>query len=781
VKWLHRYENLPLKHKLYFIIMVTVCTALVAAGAAGVTYGQFTLHRSLQSDLEILAEIFASNTTAALTFDDPPAAQELLAGLRAKQSIEFAVIYSPNGKVFASYHRTGGESDPPIPRYPTSPVWREGNRLEVLRPIFVGAQSIGAIYIGLDLQEAGRQTRNSAETVLAILCAAVLLAFGLASRLQRAISEPIRHLTGTAKLVSKRKDYSARCVKIADDDLGELTDTFNEMLEEIERRDGELLRQQDRLEHEVAARTAELVEARDRAEAASRTKSEFLANMSHEIRTPMNGVIGMTELALDLAVSQEQRDYLNTVRSSGESLLSIINDILDFSKIEAGKFTLERCDFDPDEALREVIEMLTVPAQEKGLELLYDPGPDLPRRVSGDPGRLRQVVVNLLGNAIKFTESGEVCLGVAGGKPLKGGFEAHIWVSDTGVGIAKEWKERIFDAFVQADGSYARRYGGTGLGLSISSRLVAFMGGEMWVESEEGRGSTFHFTVQFGPPSAVVETPCLAEPDALHGLWVLVVDDNATNRRILYETLHSWQMQPVLADSGERALELMRQHSASANRFALVLLDAHMPGMDGFAVARQMQQEPALGGSRIMMLSSVDLRSLLPEWKGASDYVMKPLTRPKLLKAILRVLSREPKPEAPAAPGVASASRPLHILVTDDNPINQQLVARALEKQSHWVTVAGNGPEALAACAREAFDLVLMDVQMPGMNGYETTQAIRQQEQGTSRHTPIIALTAHAMRGDREICLQAGMDDYLGKPVHLKELLEVLERWGKCA
>jgi two-component system, sensor histidine kinase and response regulator len=781
VKWLERYKNLPVKHKLYFIIMITVCTALVAAGAAGVIYGQFTLHRSLQSDLEILAETFADNTTAALTFDDAPAAQELLAGLRANQSVDFAVIYSPDGKVFARYHRTLGASDPPVPRYPTSLVWREGNRLEVLRPILVGTQSIGAIYIGLDLEEAGRQTKNSAEAVLAILCGAVLLAFGLASRLQRSISEPVRQLTGTAKLISARKDYSVRSAKIADDDLGELTDTFNEMLGEIERRDQELLRHQDSLEHEVAARTAELVEARDKAEAASRAKSEFLANMSHEIRTPMNGVIGMTELALDLAVSQEQRDYLNTVRSSGESLLNIINDILDFSKIEAGKFTLERCDFDLDEALREVIEMLAVPAQEKGLELLYDPGPGLPRLVSGDPGRLRQVVVNLLGNAIKFTESGEVCLSVVEVKPRQGGWQAHILVSDTGVGIAPEWKERIFDAFVQADGSYTRRYGGTGLGLSISSRLVAFMGGEMWVESAAGRGSTFHFTVQFGAVAGGAEAPRLAEPEALHGVWVLVVDDNATNRRILYETLRGWRMQPVLADCGEKALELMRQHAASAERFALVLLDAHMPGMDGFAVARQMQQDPALGGSRIMMLSSVNLRSLLPEWKSTSQYVMKPVTRPKLLNAILRVLSQEPKQEALAARGAPSRQRPLHILVTDDNPINQQLVARALEKYWHTVTIASSGGEALVACARETFDLILMDVQMPGMNGYETTQAIRRQEQGTSRHTPIIALTAHAMRGDRETCLQAGMDDYLGKPVHMKDLLEVLERWGTCA
>jgi two-component system sensor histidine kinase/response regulator len=355
----------------------------------------------------------------------------------------------------------------------------------------------------------------------------------------------------------------------------------------------------------------------------------------------------------------------------------------------------------------------------------------------------------------------------------------HFSVSDTGIGISQEWKERIFGAFVQADGSHARRYGGTGLGLSISLRLVGFMGGRMWVDSEVGRGSTFHFTVDLGvpdPPATKSRTP---EPEGLHDLAVLVVDDNATNRRILKETLLCWHMRPVLAESGQEALELVHRHAGSGDRFALILLDAQMPGMDGLTVARQIRQNPSLADPQIMMLSSLDLKYLSPELRDTSHYVTKPVTRQTLLKAILKVFQNGPKPSAaPRSTRPAGVER-LHILLTEDNVVNQKVVARLLEKQGHTVFVSSNGPEALLAFSREAFDLILMDVQMPGMNGYATTQAIREHELGTGRHTPIIALTAHALKGDREICLEAGMDDYLGKPVHLEELIAVLARWGK--
>ena len=524
----------------------------------------------------------------------------------------------------------------------------------------------------------------------------------------------------------------------------------------------------------------ELVKAKEAAEAASRAKSEFLANMSHEIRTPMNGIIGMTELALGTPLTEGQRDYLNIVRASGESLLTIINDILDFSKIEAGKLTMERTGFDLDQTLQEIMRVMAVPAHEKKLELLYENRANLSGQVIGDPGRLRQVVVNLVGNAIKFTAAGEVSLTVLEAEEHGSEVSVHLVVQDTGIGIAPEWKARIFDAFIQADGSNTRRHSGTGLGLSICSRLVGFMGGRMWVESEVGSGSAFHFTANFALPAADAGQPRTAEPEILHGMDVLVVDDNATNRRILHETLLGWRMKPMLADSAAAAIDTMRRFAAGGERFRLLLLDAHMPVVDGFTLARQIQEDPALAGPRIMMLSSLDAGSLGPEITAWGHYIAKPVTRAHLLSAILRLLG-ETRPAAAEcrAPEAATSVAPLRILLAEDNLVNQKVAVRLLEKQCHRVETAANGAEAMAALGREVFDLVLMDCQMPVMNGYDATRIIRAREQQTGGHIPIVALTAHAMKGDREACLDAGMDDYLSKPIHPKELAAAIERWGR--
>ncbi len=530
-------------------------------------------------------------------------------------------------------------------------------------------------------------------------------------------------------------------------------------------------------ELEQAQREAEA--ARLAADAANQAKGEFLAKMSHEIRTPMNGVIAMTEVALSTELSEEQRDYLTTVQTSAEALLAVINDILDFSKIEAGKFELDSSPFDLGEMLHVVLRMMAVPAHQKGLELVFENRIELPGRLIGDAGRLRQVFVNLLGNAVKFTDSGEVCLTIVEENRSAQRTTVHFSVSDTGIGISPEWIERIYEAFVQAESSASRRSAGTGLGLAISSRLVSLMGGRLWVDSRVGEGSTFHFTAEFGTVVDVEERAPSPPPAVLNALPVLVVDDNATNRRVLDEMLARWQMRPTLAHSSMQALDIMRQHASAGDRFALVFVDSQMPGMDGFTLSRQIGEDRTLACPNIMMVSSLEIGSIAPELRETGAYVVRPVTRKSLLKVILRALGERREPSATChATMTPVAARPLQILLAEDNPINQKVALCLLEKQGHSVVIASTGAEAVENHGQNPFDMILMDGQMPVMDGYDATRAIRDKEAGTGRHVPIVGLTAHALKGDREFCLQAGMDDYLSKPIHPRDLYEMLARWS---
>jgi signal transduction histidine kinase/CheY-like chemotaxis protein len=792
------FRESSIRRKLSMVILCTGLLGLSIACLAFEIYERASFRTGLIDELTSHADMLGLNTAASLTFNDRKSARDLLGALRVERHIVAACIYDRQGYVFAEYRRDDAEGRLELPAWQGESARFDRETLTVYRDLKLDGERTGGIAIVSDTSELQAKMKRFREISGLVLIVSLLATALVSDRLVRLLTEPILQLAGLAERVSKKEDYALRAGPAGNDELGKLVRSFNQMLERIQERDAALQGAKEDLEVRVLTRTEELQlevaerkqaeagmrRARDSAEEASRTKSEFLANMSHEIRTPLNGVIGMTDLALDTHLTSEQREYLETVKMSADSLLTVINDILDFSKIEAGKIDLEAIDFNLGDCLETSLKTLAIRADEKGLELLCEVAPEVPEVVRGDSGRLRQIIINLAGNAIKFTDKGEVALKVQVQATDDHDRTLRFTVADSGIGIPKEKLQAIFDPFCQADTSTTRKYGGTGLGLTISSRLVGMMGGKIWAESELGKGSQFHFTARVGiADTKVIEVGAIAPPEILRGVRALVVDDNRTNRRILDGMLGRWEMKSSSVEDGKEALTKLSEAQEAGEPFALILMDMHMPGMDGFELIERIQQSPHPSTATIMMLTSAGHRGDAARCQelGVAAYLLKPIRQSELREAIARVLgAREQKGAIPLITrySLQDAREPaaaLRILLAEDNPVNQLLASRLLEKRGHFVAVAGNGREALEALEKDRFDLVFMDVQMPVMDGFEATAAIRKKEGASGVRLPIVALTAHAMKGDREKCLAVGMDGYLTKPIRPQELDDVLQ------
>jgi len=784
------FERSSLSQKLSLLSLLSTATALCGVFLA-FAVSSVTEHRDDErARLQSFAAIVAPACGEALRRGAAQAADTCLAVLKEADGISAAVLYGPAGKPLAHY---GDAPDGALDAVSAAVLADLNAREDTLwsahlrhwRLLQQDGAPAGALLIESNLGGMWRDIVHALAILAGAMAGSLLLALPLARRLKASVAEPVEQLIAAARQVSHSQDYTLRVAHARSDEMGALIDSFNAMLAQVEERGSALAHHRQELEHQVSVRTGQLEKAKNAAEAASRAKSAFLATMSHEIRTPMNGVLGMTEMLLGTQLTESQRNYASMVKRSGEHLLVIINDILDFSKIEAGKLTVEYIHFNLWDLLDDIDSVYRPQAHAKGVSLYLDVDATIPAAICGDPNRLRQVMSNLLGNAIKFTDSGEIRIRVENRGEDQQCAVLRFEVHDTGIGISREARSRIFEAFSQADNSTTRKYGGTGLGLAISKQLIELMGGKIGVENALTQGSVFWFQVTFDK-RRLAPHPDEDTLQRLRGLRVLIVNEQVEERDALQRHLGAWHMLADTAHCAHDALERLGLAARTGDPYAAALIDMDLARDTGLSVAMAIRADAALAAVRLILLSSPDTAAdpVQRREAGLAYQLIKPVRPADLYECLLprgaAPLAPQPASTAPPVRAAAAPQRPQRrLLLAEDNPVNVEVALAMLDSLGFSVDCAANGEEALAAVRHGGVDLVLMDCQMPVMDGFAATAEIRryEQQQGRGRKLPIIAITANALQGDRDACLAAGMDDYLSKPFSQPQLAAVLGRW----